>query len=271
MKGGGNMRTINLFLILACLSNSNFVSANLSLNDLNESQLKGFVEDFGANFSHRSVTGASSLGNVFGFEAALVGGTTSSPRTNDLSKQAGGGDLNSLITGALLLGVSVPFGFTFEGMLFPSLTVSGVRLSGNSLGLRWTTNDVLPILPFNLAFRYNISQASLGFSQSIPGADGNISAKTSVQEFGIYASPNLPVIEPYAGIGLINMNGDVTFTGSGTIFNTSYTTSKSASVSTSSLKYVLGVSFYLPFFTAGVEYVSLLGTSGFGGKLGISF
>jgi hypothetical protein len=50
-----------------------------------------------------------------------------------------------------------------------------------------------------------------------------------------------------------------------------FSAGNSASVKVSGTKMVAGVSVQLPFFSVGVEYQNLFGTSGYGGKLGISF
>ncbi|MCS6837833.1 MAG: hypothetical protein NZ480_03205 [Bdellovibrionaceae bacterium] len=246
--------------------------ANLGFQNIGEAELRDITQDLAANFSHRSITGAKSLGSVFGFEANLVGGMTTSSRIDKISKNSGAGGLANLYTAGLLLGVSVPFGFTFEGLLLPSLSSSQFNFGGYSVGVRWLMNDLVPVLPINLSLRYNWSSTRFGFNQNLGGGlTGEIKSDTSVQEIGLYLSPNLPLVEPYLGVATVSSRGSLEFTGTGNIFNTSFSVSNSASTTVSSTKTVIGLSLLMPFFSFGVEYVTLFGTSGYGLKLGVSF
>jgi len=254
-------------LSLAFAFSSNAI-ANLGFTNLTEAQSKDITRDLAANFSHRSVTGASSLGSLFGFEAVLVAGSTGSARLSDLSTAAGGGELRNIATVGALVGISIPFGFTFEYLALPSVNTNGANFSGNSLGVKWLMNEVIPVLPVNLALRLNNSSSEFGFSQNLGGGfSGDFRNETKVQEISLYFSPKLPVVEPYVGLGLVSATGAMTFSGSSSMFGLS----NSRSVAISGTKMVAGLSIQLPLFSLGVEYQSLFGTSGYGGKLGISF
>jgi len=130
-------------------------------------------------------------------------------------------------------------------------------------------NDLVPVLPVNLALRLNQSSSKFGFTQNLGGGySGDFKSKTTVQEVGVYLSPKLPVVEPYVGIGAVNADGDLSFSGPVSIFQGGGTTSSSK---ISSTKMVAGLSVQLPFFSFGIEYQNLFGTSGYGLKLGLSF
>lgn len=247
------------------------VWGSTAFQNLTSSDLQNITNDLSANFSHRSVTGAASLGVAFGLEAVVVAGTTNTPKLNQISLASGGGELKSIASAGVLLAASIPFGITFEYLMLPSLNTSGITLSGNSMGVRWLMNDLIPILPVNLAVRLNTSNANFGFSQDINGVTGSIASQTGVNEVSLYLSPKLPVVEPYVGLGLLTSQGKVDFSGTGTIFDTSLTTGNSAQSNISSTKMVAGVSIWLPFLSLGVEYVNQFGTSGYGAKFGISF
>jgi hypothetical protein len=199
----------------------------------------------------------------------LVAGSTGSSRLSNISTQSGGGELKNILTGGLLLGVSVPFGFTFEYLGLPSLNNNGFTFNGNSLGVRWLMNDLIPVLPVNLALRLNQSSSKFGFTQNLGGGfSGDFTSKTTVQEVGLYLSPKLPVVEPYVGVGMVSAKGDLSFTGPISIFQGGGT---NVSTDISSTKMVVGLSVLLPFLSFGLEYQNLFGTSGYGAKLGMSF
>lgn len=255
-------------ILLVALLCSRPVFANLGFSNLTDSDVKQITRDLGANFSHRSVSGASSLGAIFGVEAVLVAGSTASSNINELSVRSGGGELKSIATAGLLLGVSVPFGVTFEYLGLPNFEVAGARFSGNSVGLKWQMNDVIPILPVNLSLRLNNSTSTFGFTQDLGGGlNGDVSSDTTVQEASLYFSPKLPFVEPYVGLGMVSAKGSMSFTGNNSIF----TVGNSASATVSGTKMAAGVSVQLPFFSFGLEYVTLFGTTGYGAKLGVSF
>ncbi|MCX7675455.1 MAG: hypothetical protein N2Z70_06470 [Bdellovibrionaceae bacterium] len=243
------------------------VKADLGFINLSKEQFEDISKDLAANFSHRSVSGAASLGATFGVEVNIFAASTSSSRLSNLSKASGGGDLPNLYNAGLMAGVSIPFGLTFEGMLLPSLDQDGVKFSGNSLGLRWLINDVVPVLPINLALRLNQSISTFGFTQNTSGVNGKVDSETKVQEVGLYLSPKMPVVEPYVGVSYVSANSSMDFVGTGSFF----TVGNSQSASFGSTKTVLGLSVLVPFFSFGVEYVNLFGTSGYGLKLGMSF
>lgn len=242
-----------------------------AFQNLTSADLQSITNDLSANFSHRSVTGAASLGVAFGLEAVVVAGTTQTPNLNRISLASGGGELSSIGSAGVLLAASIPFGITFEYMMLPTLNTGGLTLSGNSMGIRWLMNDVIPILPVNLAVRINSSNSNFGFSQDVNSVTGTIASRTGVNEVSLYLSPKLPVFEPYIGFGILSSQGKIDFTGTGSIFDTSVTTGNSAQSNISSTKMVAGVSIWLPFLSLGVEYVNQFGTTGYGAKFGISF
>lgn len=258
-------------LIGMILVMSQFSFAGTALQSISSDDLKGITKDLGANFSHRSVSGAANMGAVFGFEAVALVGTTKSSSLSALSEASGGESLGTLAHAGALLGVSIPFGLTFEYIMFPSVTTSGAKISGNSMGLRYQMNGLIPILPVNLALKLNRSSSSFEFSQNVNGINGTVLNETGVDEVGLYLSPKMPVVEPYIGFSMLSAKGDLTFTGTGTLFDAALTTSNKASATVSGTKTVVGLSVWLPLFSVGVEYANLLGTSGYTAKLGMSF
>lgn len=260
-----------LIALVLCLGVTHSIFASTAFQNLTTTDLENITKDLGANFSHRSVTGAASMGAAFGFEATLVAGSTASPEINRISLNSGGGAVENLASVGALLGVSVPFGVTFEYLLTPSFNASGSTFAANSYGIRWLMNDLIPILPVNLALRLNQSSVDLSFEQDVNSVTGKVESKTGVTEISVYLAPKLPVIEPYVGVGMVTGKGNLSYTGTSTIFDTQLTVGNQAEASVSSTKMVAGVSIWAPLFSFGVEYVNLFSTSGYSLKLGFSF
>src|ERR1700722_18384626 len=68
---------------------------NLPLQNLDAGAMNEVVGDMSANFLHTSVSGASTLGHIWGFEVGLVGGQTQTPHLNDVVNSAPNTDANA--------------------------------------------------------------------------------------------------------------------------------------------------------------------------------
>ncbi|NUM89188.1 MAG: hypothetical protein HUU37_08290, partial [Bdellovibrionales bacterium] len=103
------------------------------------------VKDLSANFRYTTVSGASTLGKIFGFEFGVVAGRTDIPRIYQIVKRT---DPNINLDdyfyhGNLLARVTVPFGLTLEAAAIPTITAGDVKFSQYGAGALWTFSDVL--------------------------------------------------------------------------------------------------------------------------------
>ncbi|MDX9732390.1 MAG: hypothetical protein RBT63_11515 [Bdellovibrionales bacterium] len=252
-----------------------------AFDGLNKDKFDKVIRELSGNSSYHSVTGAGSLGDVFGFEIGLVGGLTSTPEINSISKSVdASADVGRLPHASILAAVSVPFGITGEVLLFPSVEIGDVKYQQFGGAIKWTANDVLPVLPFNLAVRAFVTQNELSFKQKLQNVStGGISTDVTVtqdnSQFGLQllASPSLPFVEPYIGIGTVNATGKLKVSGhpTGTIFDPTLTTSQSAESSPSSFQFLAGVNASLVGFKFGLEYSRVFETDSFNFKLGFGF
>src|SRR5690606_36187238 len=86
-------KSIQRWLVLWITVISMPVSAgDFTFQNLDEGAFKDVIGDFSANFNHTSVSGASPLGDIYGFELGLVGGITKTPEINEQVKK---GDPNA--------------------------------------------------------------------------------------------------------------------------------------------------------------------------------
>ncbi len=244
-------------------------AAGPGFTNLTQADFDNAIRELSANSSYHSVTGAGTLGTIFGFEVAVVGGLTSTPEINRLSKQVdASADIGRLPHASLLLGASVPLGFTGEVLFFPEMTFSTVKYSQFGASLKWTATDTLT-LPFNLAVRGFITKNKMSFDQQLSGSTHNVTQENSQTGIQLLASPSLPMVEPYVGVGFIKANGKMSVTGTSTIF--AFTAAQSAESSPTATQLLLGVNVNLLLVNLGLEYSSAFGTSSYNAKLGFRF
>ncbi len=259
------------FFLVTLLIASAKSYAGPAFTTIDSADLEKITQDFSAHFAHRTVTGAESYGNIFGFEVGLLGGSTQTPQINTISEASGGGSLSSLIQTGLMAGVSIPFGLTFEYAFLPQVNQSGVDFKWSSAALKWQLNDLIPVLPINLALKLASSSTDLSFEQTVLAATGKVTSTTQVTEIGLYLSPAIPIFEPYVGLSTLSSTGKLNYQGTGTIFDSALTTSNQAETSPQSTKLTLGALVNLGLLKFGAEYVSLYNTSGYSAKLSFGF
>jgi hypothetical protein len=243
----------------------------LNFSNINSTDFENISKEMSGNFMHHSVQGAAPLGNVFGFEVGVVGGMENSPNIDEIVTRSGGSGLKSLYHAGLLGVVSVPFGITGEVMVTPKLSSKDAEFQTTSAALKLSLNSsLLTILPFNLALRGIYSDAKFSFQQSNSGSNVNVENETKVSGLQILASPNLPVIEPYAGVGFLTGKNSLSAAG-GSIFAPGYTAANSSENTVKSTQVLLGVTANLLIFRLGAEYSNAFGASSYTGKLAFGF
>lgn len=253
------------------LSPQSVQAQNLEFNDLSRDQLKRVVGDLSANFHHTSVSGANSLGSIFGFEVGVIGATTASPEIDRVVKDSGSTEGASRIYNAALLGVlTVPFGITAELGLVPQVGNDDFKFQSYSGAVKWTATDtLLSFLPLSLAVKGHVQQSTLDFKQPLGAVQTNGQIKTDVMGVTLLASKNLMIVEPYVGVGFLRGTGDLSVSGSSTVFD--FTSSSSASESKTSSQFLVGAELKLLVMKFGVEYANQFGTDRVSGKFSLFF
>ncbi len=272
------LSTVGLFAASSLSLTSHVQAAGPGFNNLSQGDFDKAIRELSANSSYHSVTGAGTLGTIFGFEVALVGGLTNTPDINSFSKQVdASADIGRLPHAALLLGASVPLGFTGELMLFPESTFGSVKYQQFGASLKWTATELL-VLPFNLAVRGFMTTNKISFNQVLQNSStGNIPTNVTVTQdnnqigLQLLASPNLPIVEPYIGVGTIKANGKLAVSGTttGTIFG--FTNAQSAESSPISTQLLIGANVNLLIFNFGLEWSRAFDRDSYNMKLGFRF
>lgn len=245
------------------------LASSASILNLNDQDFESLSEELSSNFMYRSVLGAAPLGEIFGVEVGLIGGSQSSSALDRISKSSGGTGVSHIYHAGLVAAISIPLGFTFEAVVFPKTTLGDLDISATNLAAKWTMNtDVLSIIPFNLALRGFVGNSKMSFSQTIPNV-GSAKVDSEFQNTGlqVLASPRLPLVEPYAGIGLVNAKTSIG-SDQGSIFSDA---SASKDKKLSSNEFILGVNANILVFHLGAEYTTAFGQSAYTLKLGFGF
>lgn len=245
--------------------------ADPSFTNITDSDLDSITKEMSANFSHSSILGASTMGSILGFQVGLIAGQTGTPNTNAIVKRSGGTELPNMYNAGLQGAVGIPSGVAFEAVLIPKLTVAGASLSSTSLGVKWNINNVIPVLPINLALRGFYSTASFEFSQIVSSVLVDISNKTKVTGIQLLVSPMLPVVEPYLGIGILSGTNELSVTGSNPIFAPAYSSSQSETKTVSGTQMIAGVDLNLLVLKLGAEFTQSFGASRTAIKLAMGF
>jgi hypothetical protein len=258
-----------LLVLLACvLTQTTF--ADPTFTNISEDDFNKIAQDMSANFTHSSVLGASKMGTVIGVQVGLIGAQTGSSRTNEVVKRNAGAELPNLYNGGIMAAVGVPFGLAVEAVLFPKMTASGASLNSTSLAIKYNMNELIPVLPINLAFRGIYSTSAFSFSQNQSGVATNVENNNSVTGLQVLISPMIPIVEPYLGFGLLNSSNELSATGSA-IFDPSYTSSQSQKKTNSSTQTLAGVDVNLLLIKMGVEFSSAFGTDRYAFKFAFGF
>jgi hypothetical protein len=262
------------FLILATSA-----QADIKFDQITQSDLDKIANELSANFAHSTVSGASSLGKLFGVQVGLVGGMTKTPDIDSFVKRVDATQTaDKVYNAAISAQVTVPFGITAEASYFPSMGSDSFKFGNMGLGVKWTFSDLLSDWPVDVAVKANVTTTTLSFKQTINNAstgnvpvDSTVEYKNTILGYGLFVSKRLPFVEPYLGICMLSSKSDLGVAGQGSIFNQTFTSSQSASSSPSGTMLTLGADLSLLFIRLGAEYSSLLGTSRYLGKLAFSF
>lgn len=242
------------------LLSGSLAAQELEFDNISEGDLEKVVKDFSSNFSHTSVSGANTLGSIFGFEVGLIGGLGKINSLDDVVQETDpDADIPGLMPHGGLLGiVSVPFGWTFELTMIPEFGDDEFKFSNTTAAVKWSlTESLLSALPLSIALKGHYSQTKIDFEQQDPGGspvtvDG--SYESTVTGLQAVVSKNLLVLTPYAGLGYLQASGEMGVNGTDSIFDTGFTASDSASVDVSSTQMFFGAEFKLLVIKLAAEY-----------------
>lgn len=265
----------NLFLTVGLLlalqsSPSAQAASPPNLQNLNLPQLDSVFKVFGADMIFRPLEPASSHVDVFGVSFGAVAGLTS---TKKVKSEISGVDINYIPAGDIYVGLHGPFGLALELGFIPALTLKDIKLEQYGGDLKWTINKVFfgEWLPVDVALRAMYSSANILYKQTINGVADVIDYSTKLYGFNLSASKQLLFIEPYAGIGWIKQEANLSNTGTIRLFETSITASNSIDKNIGTAWLFAGVQFHIFMANLTAEYSNIFGVHTYATKLGFKF
>jgi hypothetical protein len=260
-------------LLTLILLSAGFAQAQeIPLQNITESEFKDVVGELSTNFLHTTVSGAGTLGSVWGFEVGLVGGITKTPDIDALAKR---GDpsvsVDQLPNAALVGAVTVPLAITVEASLLPKIGSDKFKYNTFSLAAKWSPSELFFDLPVDFAVKALMTKTGLTFKDTINGVDTTFDYDDTQWGLEFLVSKNFAIVEPYFVLGMVSSKGTMDVTGSTTVFANSYTTDQSASVKQSGVMWALGAQLKLTVLHFGVEYMRMFGATRYTGKLSLAF
>jgi len=256
-------------LLTAFLLTFSAQAQNVTFQDLSDEDFKKVVKDLSANFLHTSVSGASPLGDIFGFEIGLIGGMTNTKELNRFAKEVDPSAKANQIPHAELLGVlTVPLAITLEVGVIPKIGGDDFKFSSYSLAAKWSPSELFFDWPVAVAAKLHATKVSAEFKDNPNNVATTFAYQNTLTGATLLVSKNFALFEPYVGAGYVQSSGEMDVTGSTTVFTGSR---MSASAKPTSAMYMLGTEVKLLVLKLGVEYTSVFDTSRFTGKLSFYF
>lgn len=246
-------------------------ATTIPLQNLDQGAFKKVIGNFSANFNHTSVSGAESLGTIFGFEVGLVGGVTKSPDLQSIALQADSSAKADQLPHGEILGVlTVPAGLTVEAGFLPKVGSSDFQYRTFSAALKWTPTDTLLDWPFNFAIKGHVTSTNFKFNSNISGTPTSFNFDDQILGLTALVSKNFAIVEPYVGFGLLRAKGSLDASTT-SVFDHNYTLAQTATEKNSCAEIMLGAEVKLIFVKLGFEYARLFDASQYNAKLSFYF
>ncbi len=223
-------------------------------------------KDLTSAFAPTTVSGANSLGNVFGVELGLVLTASQAPNTQEVVESYNSDFEVPFIPMAGISGiVSLPFGLGIEGTFIPKVNIEDEgSFQSFNIGARWTITDIFPMDRLKVILRtsYMTADATYTYEEDT----GNLIAGTVTEsadfdveifEVGVAVGFAFKFFEPYFGASDLQSSGDVYATGSST--GSLIISDINQSSKTAGLRVYTGVLFKLPALRLGAEIATFDG------------
>ncbi len=273
----GNKATKLRWIIALALASVPSAKADFSVPNLDLTDFNRLVTEFSANSQYTTLTPASSLGGLWGFELGVVGGFTKAPDTLALVKR---NDPNTSFKenfphGNILARVGLPVGLTVEGLWLPKIKAQNISFNSWGAAAQWTLTDVvLEDFPLNLALKGSYARSNLTYSQNISGVPATIDFKTKLWGFTALASYKFLILEPYIGYGYISANGTLNVDASVPVTLLQFLPTAANQTTTSkptSSQFMAGMDLRFVFFSLGAEYARAFGTGSYNARVSLRF
>lgn len=242
------------------------VYSSPQFNDLSREDVKNVVREFGANFSHTTVSAPHTEG-IWGIEFGLVAGQASTPELKKIVEKSGGdgADAEKLYHAGIIGRAHFPLELFTELYILPEQKFDDFSVKNSSFGLGWNAGGYFG-LPVDLAIGFGRASGGMSFTQASPSSTIELESKTT--NYWIGASKTFLIFTPYLKIGSSSVSGDLS--GTAEIFGFTASTKQSVDAQSGNF-YVLGANLNLLFLNLGLEASTVMDVKKITGKLSFSF
>jgi hypothetical protein len=216
-------------------------------------------KDLTSAFAPTTVSGASSLGKVFGVELGLVVSASQAPNTQEVIDSYGSDfDIPGIPMAGISGIVTLPYGIGIESTIIPKIDIGDEgSFESLNLGARWTITDMFPMGLLKIAVRSSLIKSKATFNYEEDGglAFGTVNETADfdieVFEVGAVIGLNFKVVEPYIGASDLQAKGNIFATGTSSIQGNLATIDEDAEAA--GIRAYAGVLFKLPLLRIGAE------------------
>ncbi|MBC75846.1 MAG: hypothetical protein CME64_07505 [Halobacteriovoraceae bacterium] len=252
-------------IITAVLIFSFQVHGQFRFENLEKRDVQKILQDIGTLTQHTSVSGAKPISEEeHTFEFGIGGTYAQTPSINQFVADSGGDDsYNYLPTAAMLARFHAGGILGVELAMLPEIDVGEYNVRNFSGAVEL------------LLFRYNDNYFSLNgftgnsevkYEQLVDSSPVDVEIKDQVSGYVFNYSRVYNEFELYLGYGVSTLDGEMSTTGSKTIFDIGVSGTSSVPVSQSSEHFKLGVNYKLGSYKLGGEYSKVFGNERFSVK-----
>ncbi len=242
------------------------------MQNLDVEDYKSVVRNYSANFTHTTVSGASGLGGLFGFQFGFLSGRTQTPDIHRQVQEMDPVATRSYLPHMQVLGViSMPLGFTVESTYLPTIGKSDFKYNSLSLGLKWAPTDMTPDFPVKVAVKAHAQRSFVEYDYTI-GGQATRHEYTSVVTgvMGYVSGAVVDMVEPYVGVGVVTGTGELKVEGSNQVFSDpTFKANQKATATVASPHVVVGIEFKMGIINLAFEYSNQFSTDSFTGKFAL--
>lgn len=254
------------FVLFSCLWVFS-AQAGPQFSNLSNEDVKDVVREFGANFSHSTVSAPETDG-MWGLELGLIAGKTATPDLKRIVENSGGdgSDAENLFHAGIIGRVHLPLDLFAEINLLPEQEFDDISVQNRSYGVGWNLGRLVG-LPLDIAIGAQRANGEMSFTQSSP-TPSTITLETMTTNYWVGVSKSFAFFTPYFKVGSTSIEGDLT--GTTSIFG--FTASTKQHVNPMSGNYlVLGANIQLALLKFGLETSEVSGVKRVTGKLSFDF
>lgn len=257
-----------LILFILVITNLSLLAGGTpDFRNLSKGDLEDVAKEMSGNFVPTTVSGASNLGRLWGFEAGLVANQTNVDKIKDISQD----NFDTLYNAALFGRVDAIYGLGAEVTMLP-FEFSSLKLKTYSFAIKWTLTDLFKVIPFNIKLKAFYNTADISFEDNDGTSSYDVKYKHKGKGINVTFSKKILLVEPYVGIGYVSGESDITANGSTNFFGSTVSQGvDNKNIKSSGSHFFAGIAANLIAVKVGLEYSKVLGVDRVAAKLAFGF